>query len=93
MMKRRAVAGTLESNDIYIVLEERPGDLLIELESIVLLQYGRSIRQSLMAVLDSEGIERNVHIKATDKGALPCTIEARMRTVLGRAGLLKGGAS
>lgn len=94
MSQKKAFAGTLESNDIYIIAEERSDEegVQIELESIVLAQYGQSIRETMMNVLHSEGITSGLYIKANDKGALPCTIEARMKTVLGRAGLLKGGA-
>ncbi|MGL4666298.1 MAG: citrate lyase acyl carrier protein [Saezia sp.] len=95
MSQKKAFAGTLESNDIYIIIEERSGegDVQIDLESIVLAQYGQSIRETIMSVLKAEGVTRSLYMKANDKGALPCTIEARVKTVLGRAGLLKGEIS
>jgi citrate lyase acyl carrier protein len=91
MLQTKAFAGTLESNDIYIVIEKRSGEdgIQIDLESIVLAQYGSSIRETIMNVLQAEGVTSGLYIKANDKGALSCTIEARTRTVLGRAGLLK----
>ncbi|EAX48017.1 citrate lyase acyl carrier protein [Thermosinus carboxydivorans Nor1] len=84
---RSAQAGTLESNDIMItVTPGAPGSgTVIELESIVLLQYGEAIRQTLAAVVAETGID-DIYIKAVDRGALDCTIRARMLAALARAG-------
>lgn len=85
-------AGTLESNDIYIVVEELPLErgVEIELESIVFAQYGKSIEKTIKDVVYSTARPCGLYVKANDKGALPCTIEARVKTALSRAGLLKG---
>jgi len=87
-----AQAGTLESSDILVTvspLAEGSGTV-IEIESIVMAQYGRAIRQTLAGVLAEQGIE-DVYLKAVDRGALDCTIKARTLAALGRAGaVLKG---
>lgn len=88
-----AQAGTLESNDIMITVApvaEGTG-VIIELESIVMTQYGQAIRQTLAKVMAEHNI-RDGHIKAIDRGALDCTIRARILAALGRAGAVQKGA-
>jgi len=80
-----AKAGTLESNDIQITLV--PDDTVgveIELESIVMKQFGDQIHK----VLEEKAKELNlegVRIQAQDKGALDYTIKARLETAVMRA--------
>lgn len=78
-------AGTIESNDIMITLA--PGDgqeTTIELVSPVLKQYGTQIRQVIAEVLAQNQVT-NVLVQANDKGALDCTIRARVQTAIERA--------
>jgi citrate lyase subunit gamma (acyl carrier protein) len=87
-----AQAGTLESSDIMITVA--PGSvgsgLVIEIESIVMAQYGDDIRLTLEKTLAQQGCT-DIYIKAADRGALDCTIHARLLTALSRAGIeLKG---
>ena len=86
---RKAQAGTLESDDIHITIAEAvPGSgVQIDLTSIVLPQYGPAIKQVLLETAQHYGISDLV-ISAADKGALSCTIEARLITALTRAGIL-----
>lgn len=80
-----AKAGTLESNDIVVMVmpAEKPG-IELELESIVMQQFGDRIREVIMETLKKLGVE-DVRIKAQDKGALDYTIEARVETAVKRA--------
>ena len=79
-----AVAGTLESSDIYV--EAEPGDTLeITIESVVLKQYGEEIRRTVQSVLDELGVTRG-KISVQDRGAVDCTIRARVETAVRRAG-------
>lgn len=84
---KTAQAGTLESSDIMITVA--PGTagsgVVIELESIVMAQYGDDIRLTLENTLAEQGCT-DIYIKASDRGALDCTIRARMLTALSRAG-------
>ena len=86
---KTAQAGTLESNDIMITLT--PGaegsGVVIELESIVLAQYGQAIRKTIAAALEEQNAT-DIYIKAVDRGALDCTIKARVLAALGRAGVI-----
>ena len=78
-----AVAGTLESGDIMIQIA--PGDgLQVELQSTVAAQFGRQIKAVITETLTGLGID-NADVKATDKGALDCTIRARVTAAAVRA--------
>jgi citrate lyase subunit gamma (acyl carrier protein) len=78
-----AVAGTLESGDIMIQIS--PGDgLQVELQSTVAAQFGRQIKAVITETLTGLGID-NAYVKATDKGALDCTIRARVTAAAVRA--------
>ena len=80
---KNAVAGTLESGDIMIQIA--PGDgLQVELQSSVAAQFGRQIKALIAETLTGLGIE-NAYVKATDKGALDCTIRARVTAAAVRA--------
>ncbi len=80
---KNAVAGTLESGDIMIQIA--PGDgLQVELQSSVAAQFGRQIKALITETLTVLGID-NAYVKATDKGALDCTIRARVTAAAVRA--------
>jgi citrate lyase subunit gamma (acyl carrier protein) len=89
-MNKQGQAGTLESNDIHIIVSETmPGTgIKIELTSTVLLQYGTAIKQTIEQVCKILNVN-DAAIKAADKGALDCTIQARVKTALQRAGMAK----
>ncbi len=79
-----AVAGTLESSDIYVEVE--PCDTLeLEIESVVLNQFGEEIRATILSVLEELGVTTG-RISVQDKGAIDCTIRARVETAVRRAG-------
>ena len=80
---KNAVAGTLESGDIMVQIA--PGDgLQVELQSSVAAQFGRQIKALITETLTGLGID-NAYVKATDKGALDCTIRARVTAAVVRA--------
>jgi citrate lyase subunit gamma (acyl carrier protein) len=80
---KNAVAGTLESGDIMIQIA--PGDgLQVELQSSVAAQFGRQIKALITETLTGLGVD-NAYVKATDKGALDCTIRARVTAAAVRA--------
>ena len=78
------VAGTMESSDIMITLEPGSGGIEIELQSMVDKQFGRQIRSTIANTL-SELQVKNAKVTAVDKGALDCTIQARVKTAVYRA--------
>ena len=80
---KNAVAGTLESGDILIQIAPGEG-LQVELQSSVAAQFGRQIKAVITETLTGLGID-NAYVKATDKGALDCTIRARVTAAAVRA--------
>ena len=80
---RKAVAGTLESSDVFVQLEPNPDGLVIEIESVVMNQFGDSIRRAVEETLEAQGV-RNVKLMLTDRGALDCVIRARVETAVVR---------
>ena len=87
-----AQAGTLESGDIMVTLlpAESGAGVAVELECIVLLQYGSAIRRPAYEVLAAAGIA-DATLRLVDRGALDCTIRARLKTAIARAGAGEGG--
>lgn len=84
-LKKTVVAGSMESSDIMVTLS--PSDekgIQIELESSVDKQFGRRIRQVIEESLRHLGVEQ-AKVKAVDKGALDCTIQARVLAAVYRA--------
>lgn len=84
-IKKIGVAGTVESSDINIVIE--PSNELginINLQSAVMKQFGRQIKNVIEETLKNEGVE-NAVVRAVDKGAIDFVIKARTLTALYRA--------
>lgn len=82
-----AKAGTLESNDILIMVAPKDGDDIdVELESIVMEQFGEDIEKTIKEKLIDLGVS-GIKVKAQDKGALDYTIKARVETAVQRAAL------
>ena len=78
-------AGTMESNDIMITVEPSDaGGVQVELTSSVYQQFGKQIIAVIQETTASYGVE-NALITAVDKGALDCTVRARVATALTRA--------
>ena len=79
-----AVAGTLESNDILITISSTGGSAnSVNLSSIVINQFGPAIRAVIDQCLEVSGLS-GVEVTVQDKGALECTIKARMETAIAR---------
>lgn len=82
-IKKTATAGSVESNDILIMMSPGQGQIDIQLESIVEKQYGSAIKELILQTLEEEGIS-NVNLIAKDKGALDFAIRARVKTCIER---------
>lgn len=83
-IKKAAMAGTLESSDAQIMVE--PGEDKVELiiESSVIHQYGKQIRKVVMETLERLGVTTGI-VKVVDKGALDCTLKARVECAVFRS--------
>lgn len=77
---KSASAGTMESSDVYVQIEPGKG-LDIQLESVVLNQFGDAIREVVTEVLKEQGVE-NAAVRIVDRGALECVIRARVETAV-----------
>ncbi len=83
---KEAVAGTLESNDLLVKVAPAEG-LEVVISSEVLRQFGAQIRKVVEETLQKQGVTHG-QIVIEDKGALDCTIRARVQ-----AALLRGAGS
>lgn len=81
---RPAIAGTLESSDCQVMVEPGEGKIEFYLESAVINQYGNQIRKVVMETLKNLEIE-NIKLTMVDKGALDCTIKARVEGAVFRS--------
>lgn len=78
-------AGTMESNDIMITVEPSDGGgVQVDLTSSVYRQFGKQIISVIKETVDEYGV-KNAVITAVDKGALDCTVRARVAAALTRA--------
>ena len=79
------MAGTLESSDITIHIEDNEGKgIEIGLKSTVENQFGNQIRKVIYETLQELEV-KDALVCATDKGALDCTIRSRVMTAVNRA--------
>lgn len=80
-IKNIAIVGSLESNDVMITIEPLENELEISIESIVYDQFNGEIRKAVKDVCDEFGVKQ-AKIKVNDRGALECTIKARMEAAI-----------
>ena len=83
-IKRPAIAGTLESSDCQVTVEAGEGQIDLSLDSAVINQYGNQIRKVVFETLENLGID-SVKITIVDKGALDCTLKARVEGAVYRS--------
>lgn len=82
---KTAKAGTLESSDILVVVSPNErGGVELQLESIVMKQFGEQIEKVILDKLKELQV-KDVIIKVQDRGALDYTITARVETAVNRA--------
>lgn len=80
---KKAYAGTIESSDVYVQLEPKDVGLDIQIESVVLNQFGDAIREVVIEVLEQFGVQ-DAKVKIVDRGALDCVIRARVEAAVKR---------
>ena len=83
-IKKTAMAGTLESSDAQVTVEPGEGKIELTIESSVIHQYGRQIRKVTLETLDRLGVD-NAKVTIFDKGALDCTLKARVECAVYRS--------
>lgn len=83
-IKKQAICGTLLSNDCLVAIEPGDGDIKIQIESIVKDAFGDQIEIAIREKLSEMNIG-SCHVKIDDKGALDCTIKARVEVAVNRS--------
>ena len=78
---KRAV---LESSDVFVEIEPGDSGIEVEIESVVLAQFGDAIRAAALDVLKEQNVS-DARVRLTDRGALDCVIRARVETAVARA--------
>ena len=68
-IKKIASAGTMESSDVYVEIEPGFGELDIQLESVVKVQYGAAIEATVRDVLQELDVT-DACVRVNDRGAL-----------------------
>ena len=81
---RPAIAGTLESSDAQVTVEPGDGTIDLTIDSVVIHQFGNQIRKVILDTLQHLGVD-NVKITVVDKGALDCTLKARVEGAVYRS--------
>lgn len=83
IIEKSAVAGTLESSDAQVTVE--PAECLeLSIESSVLNQYGRQIKETVEETLKRLEVT-GARVRVVDKGALDCTLKARVECAVFRS--------
>lgn len=80
---KSASAGTLESSDCMVTVEPGEG-ITLDLSSSVMNQYGRQIKAAVLETLERLDV-KNANVTVVDKGALECTLKARVECAVFRS--------
>ncbi len=87
-LKKSAIAGTLESSDVQFMIEPSQNGIELFLTSSVMNLYGKQIKSTILTTLANLGVE-NARLTVVDKGAVDCTIKARVECAVFRAAEIK----
>ena len=83
-IEKSAVAGTLESSDAMVTVEPGENGVELDISSSVMNQYGRQIKQTVLETLKRLEVKSG-KITVVDKGALDCTLKARVECAVYRS--------
>ena len=83
-LKTNSTAGTMESSDAMVSVEPGNGEIELTITSPVLHQFGNRIRAVVLERLKSLNVDSAV-VNVVDKGALDCTLRARVDGAVYRA--------
>ncbi len=84
LITNSAVAGTLESSDAQVFIEPGDGGIELTVTSSVQNQYGRQIKAALIETLSQYDVA-DAKVRVVDRGALDCTLRARLECAIFRA--------
>ena len=83
-IEKPAIAGTLESSDCMVTVEPGNWTIAMNLESAVMNQFWEQIQKVVKETLERLQVD-DVNIRIVDKGALDCTIKARIEAAVYRS--------
>jgi citrate lyase subunit gamma (acyl carrier protein) len=83
-IKKVAMAGTLESSDAQVSVEPSDKGIELTIKSSVMNQYGKQIKAAVLETLEQLDVKSG-KIIVIDKGALDCTIKARVECAVFRS--------
>ncbi len=83
-IKEAAMAGTFESSDAQVTVEPWDDGIDLKVKSSVMNQFGRQIRATVLETLERLEV-KNARVTVVDKGALDCTLKARVECAVYRA--------
>ena len=88
-IKCTGVAGTMESSDAMVTIEQGSGGIQLQLTSPVIHRFGNHMRSVILETLERLDIKDAV-VTVVDKGALDCTLKARVEGAAFRAAQCSG---
>ncbi|WP_274953696.1 citrate lyase acyl carrier protein [Angelakisella massiliensis] len=83
-IKKSAIAGTLESSDVQVVVDPGENGIELTIQSSVINQFGPQIKAVVLETLQRLGVTSG-KIAIVDRGALDCTIKARVECAVYRS--------
>ena len=83
-LKHMATAGTMESSDAMVTVERGNNGIELTITSPVIHQFGEQIKKVVLETLEALEVQ-NAKITVVDKGALDCTLKARVEGAVFRA--------
>lgn len=83
-IKKSAIAGTLESSDAQVTVMPATNGVDLNIQSSVMNRFGRQIKQTILDTLNNLNV-KNGKIVVVDKGALDCTLKARVEGAVFRS--------
>mgnify|MGYP002609495715 FL=1 len=84
LVKKAAMAGTLESSDAQVTVEPGNGTVELSIESSVIHQFGKQIKAMVLETLNRLEVT-DAKVTVVDKGALDCTLKARVECAVYRS--------
>lgn len=83
-IQQTAIAGTLESSDAQVTVAPGTNGIELTIESSVIHQFGKQIQKTVLETLERLEV-RDAAVTVIDKGALDCTLKARVECAVFRA--------
>ena len=83
-LKKAAMAGTVESSDAQVTVQPGSNGIKIKIENSIIHKYGRQIKAVVLETLTKLDV-KNAKVSVVDKGALDCTLKARVEGAVYRS--------